>query len=155
MIYVSVAAPNTSNIADYVCNSRVSGPYIGATPAGAPGAAVTGVSATTINATHIDVSWVALSPLTWGDRHVGYQIAFSRTVGQERADLSLAGTGSVVTGLSNSTAARMNTMMALPQTFIEYEISVVAVSSVGPGPPATGSTVGRTAEAGMPVCVAD
>ena len=47
--------------------------------------------------------------------YVGYQIAFSRTVGQERADLSLAGTGSVVTGLSNSTAARMNTMVALPR----------------------------------------
>jgi hypothetical protein len=151
VLYISVTSPSTTNIADYVCHARVSGPYNASTAISQPSVAIAVESAAAVNRSHIRVIWQAIGPMTWGDGMIGYRVEYTRVAGQERADLSLPGMGSVSTTMSSDTESLKSIDVAVPQVHIDYRIGVVAVNRAGAGPQALGgsSFATRTLEGGL------
>ena len=114
-----------------------------------PSASVDVLVATALNSSFISVRWLAIAPSNWGSASVGYIVEFTLVPSQPAADPSLPTSGSVMLPLSNSTQSTFETAVAVPQVYINYVFRALAYNTVGRGPNAGLSKIGRTAEAGV------
>ncbi len=99
------------------------------TPEALPSAAPRDLSAQAASSTEIYVSWAPPSPSTMNGRLLGYVVFVRSLIDQSVQEIQVA------VDANNILADQEITVENLDK-FVDYEISVVAVNSVGNGPPA-------------------
>ena len=133
-ISVAVVATSDDNIAEFVCDERLTGPISYTPPKAYPSSAPSGLIFVASAPLSVTVQWTTLDPAYWGSGSVAYIVSFSTVLGQPQVIGNNANQGTSITYQSGFGMAFVTATISVPQPHVNYSIRVTAFNSAGYGP---------------------